>query len=75
MSDVLVRIKRTVLAGRYAFSENARTEMEASGLTELDVVESIASAVREYTTEKQCVERNQNDVSDPISIERLGNSG
>jgi hypothetical protein len=28
MSDVLVRIKRTVLAGRYAFSEKARLEME-----------------------------------------------
>jgi len=30
MSDVLVRIKRAVLAGRYAFSEKARLEMEAS---------------------------------------------
>jgi len=48
MSDVLVRIKRAVLAGRYAFSEKARTEMEASGLTELDVVESIANAVAVY---------------------------
>lgn len=48
MSDVLVRIKRAVLAGRYAFSEKARTEMQEAGLTELDVVESIANAVAIY---------------------------
>ncbi len=48
MSDVLVRIKRAVLAGRYAFSDKARAEMEASGLTELDVVESVANAVAIY---------------------------
>lgn len=29
MSDVLIRIKRAVLEGRYAFSEKARMEMEA----------------------------------------------
>jgi hypothetical protein len=45
MSDVLIRIKRAVLAGYYAFSEKARIEMEADGLTELDVAESILSAV------------------------------
>jgi len=45
MSDILVRIKRAVLAGNYAFSEKARLEMEADGLTELDVAESILSAV------------------------------
>jgi hypothetical protein len=28
MSDILVRIKRAVLAGHYAFSEKARMEME-----------------------------------------------
>ena len=33
MSDVLVGIKRAVLAGRYVFSEKARLEMEADGLT------------------------------------------
>ena len=33
---VLVRIKRAVLAGRYAFSEKARIEMETDQLTELD---------------------------------------
>jgi len=34
-----------VLAGHYAFSEKARIEMETDGLTELDVAESILSAV------------------------------
>ena len=48
MSDVLVRIKRAVLAGRYAFSEKARIEMEADGLTESDVAESIINAVAIY---------------------------
>jgi len=48
MSDVLVRIKRAVLAGRYRFSEKASEEMEESGLTELDVVESIVTAKRVY---------------------------
>ncbi len=43
--DVLVRIKRAVLAGQYAFSEKARLEMETDGLTELDVAESILNAV------------------------------
>jgi len=32
MMDVLVRIKRAVLAGRYAFSEKARIEMELDGI-------------------------------------------
>jgi hypothetical protein len=32
MIDILVRIKRAVLAGRYAFSEKARIEMEAMGM-------------------------------------------
>ncbi len=48
MSDVLVRIKRAVLAGRYSFSEKARVEMKADGLTELDVAESILNAVAIY---------------------------
>ena len=50
MADVLVRIKRAVLAGRYAFSEKARIEMEADGITELDVAESILNAVAIYKT-------------------------
>ena len=48
MSDVLIRIKRAVLAGQYAFSEKARIEMESDGLTELDVAESILNAVAIY---------------------------
>ena len=48
MSDVLARIKRAVLGGRYAFSEKARLEMEADRLTELDVAESILNAVAIY---------------------------
>lgn len=50
MSDALVRIKRAVLAGRYAFSKKAAEELEADGLTELDVVEAIAGAVAIYKT-------------------------
>ncbi len=50
MTDTLVRIKRAVLAGRYAFSEKASLELEADGLTELEVVESIANAVAIYKT-------------------------
>jgi len=50
MSDILVRIKRAVLAGRYAFSDKARSEMEADDLTELDVAESILNAVAVYKT-------------------------
>ena len=48
MTDILVRIKRTILAGRYAFSEKARIEMESDGLTEFDVAESIINAVAIY---------------------------
>jgi len=48
MRDVLIRIKRAVLAGRYTFSEKARREMKADGLTELDVAESILNAVAIY---------------------------
>lgn len=48
MSDVLVRIKRAVLAGRYVFSEKARLEMEADGLEEMDIAESILNAVAIY---------------------------
>jgi hypothetical protein len=36
------------LAGRYAFSEKARIEMETDDLTELDVAESILNAVAIY---------------------------
>jgi hypothetical protein len=50
MSNTLVRIKRALLAGHYAFSEKASLELEADGLTELDVVESIVNAVAIYKT-------------------------
>ena len=46
--DVLIRIKRAVLAGRYVFSEKARAEMETDQLTEMDVAESILNAVAIY---------------------------
>ena len=48
MNEVLIRIKRAVLAGRYAFSAKARLEMERDGLTELDLAESILNAVAIY---------------------------
>jgi len=48
MTDVLVRIKRAVLAGHYAFSQKALLEMEVDRLTELDVAESILNAVAIY---------------------------
>ena len=48
MSDVLVRIKRAMIEGRYRFTEKAQTELEADGLTELDVVEAILNAVAIY---------------------------
>lgn len=50
MSETLIRIKRAILAGHYAFSEKASMELEADGLTELDVVESIANAIAIYKT-------------------------
>ena len=42
--DVLIRIKQTVLEGRYIFSEKARIELKADDLTEFDVTESILSS-------------------------------
>jgi len=50
MSDVLIRIKRAVLAGNYRFSEKALLEMHVDALTELDVAESIVNAVAIYRT-------------------------
>jgi len=45
MSDVLIRIKRAVLAGHFSFSRKAADEMDADDLTRLDVAESILNAV------------------------------
>ena len=50
MVDILIRIKRAVLAGRYAFSEKARIEMEIDGISDMDVAESILNAVAIYKT-------------------------
>ena len=50
MSDVLVRIKRAVLDGRYAFSKKAAEELEADGLAELDALEAIINALAIYKT-------------------------
>ncbi|MBM4032714.1 MAG: hypothetical protein FJ291_13125 [Planctomycetes bacterium] len=46
--DILVRIKRAVLAGRVEFTDKARTEMAADWITEQDVAESIVNAVAIY---------------------------
>ena len=48
------RIKRAVLAGRYAFSEKARIELETDALTEMDVAESISMPLQ-FT--RSCVRR------------------
>jgi len=48
MSDVLVRIKRAILAGHFRFSRKALDEMDADGIAETDVVESIVNAVAIY---------------------------
>jgi hypothetical protein len=50
MSNVLVRIKRAVLDGRYEFSEKASLELEADLLTERDAIESIINAVAIHKT-------------------------
>jgi hypothetical protein len=48
MTDVLIRIKRAVLTGNYRFSEKALIEMDCERLIELDIVESISTAVAVY---------------------------
>jgi hypothetical protein len=50
VTDILVRIKRAVLAGHYVFSEKASLELEADNLTRTDVIESIVNAVAIYKT-------------------------
>jgi hypothetical protein len=50
MSNILIRIKRAVLAGNLAFTDKAATERERDGLTELDVAESLINAVAIYKT-------------------------
>jgi len=50
VSDILIRIKRAVLAGRYDFSDKANDEMERDGLTPGEVAESILNAASIYKT-------------------------
>ena len=47
--NVLTRIKRLVLKGRYIFTEKAAAEIDFDDLSEDDVVESILSARRVVT--------------------------
>lgn len=44
MGDVLKRIKRLLLSGRYFFTDKATVERERDGLSEEDVVEAIINA-------------------------------
>ncbi len=37
MPDILIRIKRAVLAGSFVFSEKARIEMEIDSIEDMDV--------------------------------------
>ncbi len=46
--DLLLRIKRLVIAGQVRFTEKAESEMEEDGLTRSDVLESIVNADRIY---------------------------
>ena len=46
--DILVRIKRAVIAGRHRFSGKALREMAADGLTKRDVIESVLTAKAIY---------------------------
>ncbi|HEX3357645.1 MAG TPA: hypothetical protein VHS31_11800 [Tepidisphaeraceae bacterium] len=50
MHDILIRIKRAVIAGNVIFTEKATTERELDDLQESDVIESIVTAVAIYKT-------------------------
>src|SRR4051794_4960677 len=50
MQDILIRIKRAVLAGNVVFTDKASIERELDGLTKEDVLESIITAVAIYKT-------------------------
>ena len=69
MSDVLVRIKRAVLAGRFEFSRKAADEMDAYNLTRLDVAESIVNAVAIYKTIRSR-SRSETGVGRPYMLSR-----
>lgn len=42
--DILARIKRLILARRYAFTNKARMEMALEEITEVEVLEAIVNA-------------------------------
>ena len=44
MNDILKRIKRLLLSGRYFFTDKATVERERDGLSEEDIVEAIINA-------------------------------
>jgi hypothetical protein len=46
MEELLLRIKRAVLAGRYVLTTKANGELDADGLLSSDIVEAIVTAVR-----------------------------
>jgi hypothetical protein len=48
VEDILKRIKRAILNGRYVFSKKARIEMEINHISERDVIESILNSVAIY---------------------------
>src|SRR5437016_5139933 len=46
MADLLIRIKRAVMSGRYVLTDKAATELDVDGLDESDAAESILNAHR-----------------------------
>jgi hypothetical protein len=50
MTEVLKRIKRLILVGRYVFTEKAIIERERDQLSEEDILESIMNAQDIYKT-------------------------
>jgi hypothetical protein len=49
MDEILLRIKRAVMAGRYVLTDKAATELDLDGLLESDAAESILNA--------QCIQK------------------
>jgi hypothetical protein len=50
MDQILIRIKRAVIAGNVLFTEKATEERESDSLSEGDVIESIVTATAIYKT-------------------------
>lgn len=59
MGDVLKRIKRLLLSGRYFFTDKATVERERDGLSEEDVVEAIinAQSIQKTTNSQSPIEK------------------